>query len=250
MAQATTYSAGTSGGARGLGRRTRIQEYLSSSVGAKQVMAVTGLILWLYILGHITGNLQVFLGRDAFNSYAAFMQGTKPLLWGSRIVVFLSIALHAWAGIRVTRLNREARPHRYAHERATLASTPMSRTMIASGVVLLVFFVFHIQHFTVHGVGNATFAEETLASGETRPDAWLMVYSAFKRPLMVVFYVVGMFFLFAHLAHGTVSLLQSLGWYRAFRSVGVKRACWAVTIAIAVGAMAIPVVIYLGWAPL
>lgn len=102
-------------------------------------------------------------------------------------------------------------------------------------------------HFTVHGVGNATFVMETLPSGETRPDAWLMVYSAFKRPLIVAFYVVGMVFFFAHLAHGTVSLFQSLGLYRVFRSVGAKRACHAITIAIAVGAMAIPVLIALTW---
>lgn len=247
MAEATTYSSGSSGQARGLPRRTKLQEYLASSIGAKQIMALTGAIVWLYILAHIAGNLQVFLGRDVFNRYAALLQSTTPLLWGSRIVVFASIALHAWAGVRVTRLNREARPHPYSHARDTVASTLMSRTMIASGIVLLVFFVFHILHFTVHGVGNATFAHETLATGETRPDAWLMVYSAFKRPLIVLFYVVGMIFLFAHLAHGTVSLFQSLGLYRAFRSVGVKRAAYVITTAVAVGAMAIPLVIYFGW---
>src|SRR5262249_54969954 len=154
-------------------------EFLKSSIGAKVVMAFSGAGLWLYLLLHVLGNLPVLWDSATFNSYAEALQTNPFLLWPERILVFGGMAAHAFLRVRLTKLNREARQHRYDAGRAHATSTFASRTMIVTGLLILAFFVYHILHFTGHVVGGATFATETLANGHVRPNSSLMVHSAF-----------------------------------------------------------------------
>lgn len=230
----------------GQDRPRRLLAFARSSIGLKVIMAGTGVVLWLYLLAHIAGNLQMFAGKAAFNGYAAFLKGTAILLWGERLVVFGAIALHALAAYRLTELNRAARPAGY-RARAKETSTPMSRTMIVSGTIVLVFFVYHILHFTVGVVGGVQLEAEVLADGRTRPDAYLMVYRAFKDPAIVALYVVGQAAVFAHLLHGSSSLFQSIGAFLPFRAPSARRVERVVVIALFVAAISIPLMIYFTW---
>ncbi len=188
------------------------------------------------------GNFQILVKpATTFNDYAAFLKGNFFLLWGERVIVFGSMLLHAYTAVRLTRLNRAARPDHYAR-RQTATSTLMSRTMIVSGLVVLAFFIYHILHFTVGAVDGATFRTE-----HGRPDAFFMVYSAFKIGWVVAIYVVGQILLFMHLLHGSVSLFQSIGAYRIFHNRKVRAAAWAIVAAVCGGFISIPLVIYFAW---
>jgi succinate dehydrogenase / fumarate reductase cytochrome b subunit len=193
---------------------------------------------------HVLGNLPVLWDPVAFNGYAHFLQSNPPLLWTERVLVFGAMVVHAWMGIRLTRMNRAARASRYV-ERAKDTSTFSSRTMIVSGLIILAFFVYHILHFTVRGVGGATFGVATLPNGETANDAALMVRTAFANPAIAAFYVVGQLLLFSHLYHGSVSLFQSFGLYKIFRHLWVRRIAKALVLAMVAGAISIPVILFL-----
>jgi succinate dehydrogenase / fumarate reductase cytochrome b subunit len=213
-----------------------------SSISLKATMSVTGFILWAYLIVHMLGNFQILVKPGtAFNDYAEFLKGNALLLWGERVVVFGSMIAHAYTAVRLTRLNRAARPEDYAR-RKTATSTLMSRTMIVSGLVVLAFFVYHILHFTIGAVGDATFRTE-----HGRPDAFFMVHSAFKIGWVVAIYVVGQVLLFMHLYHGSMSLLQSIGAYRIFRNPRVRAVAWVMVLAVCGGFISIPLVIYFSW---
>lgn len=229
---------------RSSGRGSALLDFLKSSIGAKVLMAFSGAGLWTYLLLHVAGNLPVLWDRTAFNGYAEILQTNPPLLWTERILVFGGMAVHALMGFRLTRLNRAARGAAGYQHRATATSTVASRTMIVSGALILAFFVYHILHFTAHAVGGATFATETLANGHTRPDAGLMVSSAFTNPVIVAVYVVGQILVFTHLYHGSVSLFQSLGMFRIFQNPVIRVGAKALALAITAGAMSIPLILF------
>jgi succinate dehydrogenase / fumarate reductase, cytochrome b subunit len=219
-------------------------EFLASSIGAKVLMAFSGAGLWLYLILHAAGNLPVLWDRASFNHYAHLLQSTPILLWTERVLVFGGMVVHAFMGYRLTKLNRDARGHDYAL-RDKDTSTFASRSMIISGTIILAFFVYHILHFTVRAVGGATFATEKLADGTTQPDAALMVSSAFSSPLITGFYVLAIILVFVHLYHGSVSLFQSLGLFRLFRSANVRMAVKAIVIGVAAAFVAVPIFLFL-----
>lgn len=206
-------------------------------------MAFSGAGLWAYLILHIGGNITVLFDGAKFNEYAEILQTNPLLLWPERILVFGGMLVHGAMGWRLTRLNKEARMQTYA-VRTTSTSTFASRSMIITGLMIAAFFIFHILHFTVR-VGGATYATETLASGHVRPDAALMVHSAFKQPIYVLIYVVAQVVLFTHLYHGSVSLFQSLGAFRIFTNIWVKRGAKALVVVLVGAALAIPLGIFL-----
>ncbi len=205
-------------------------------------MAFSGAGLWAYLILHIGGNIVVLFDGPKFNHYAEMLQTNPLLLWPERILVFGGILLHGAMGWRLTQLNKEARKNEYT-VRSTSTSTFASRTMIISGLIIAAFFVFHILHFTVH-VGGATYETETLLDGHVRPNAALMVHSAFKQPIYVLIYVVAQVLVFIHLYHGSVSLFQSLGMFPVFNNVWVRRGAKAFTVVLVAAALAIPLGIY------
>ncbi len=178
----------------------RALAFLQSSIGRKVVMAVTGAVLVSFVIGHMLGNLQAFLGAQVFNDYAASLRKIPALLWGARIGLLIAAILHIWAAWSLTQSNNEARPEGYRekkNEKASLAST----TMRISGVVVLAFLVYHLLHLTF-GTVHPDFKPH---------DAFHNFVAGFKNPLASGAYIVGMVLLGFHLWHGVWSWMQSLG---------------------------------------
>ncbi len=172
------------------------------------IVAVTGLILLLFIIGHLLGNLQIFLGPDWINSYAEHLRGLGPLLWLIRAFLLLTVVLHIWFTVRLAIDNRRARPAAYVrkeHVKATFAS----RYMWLSGLVVLAFIVYHLAHFTfvVADPRLATLKPDAL----NRHDVYSMMVYGFRNVIVSAFYILAMFLLTLHLTHGASSFFQSLG---------------------------------------
>jgi len=183
---------------------TRIRA-LSSSVGTKLLIGVTGLALFLYLLIHIAGNLIVFAGPTAFNRYAFVMEKGNPLLPVIEVGLLLIFLLHIYKAITNYLANIAARPVSYVKKaRAgwTSRKSFASSTMIFSGLWLLLFLVIHVKAFR--------FSEETPWPAGGR-DLYLQEMNVFADPLMTAFYVVSMLVIGTHLWHGIASSLQSLG---------------------------------------
>jgi len=227
-------------------RPTRPGSYLGnairSSTGMKFVMAVTGLALLLFLVGHLAGNLQVFGGYEGINAYGAFLKGSPGLLWTARIGLLAALVLHMWAGIRLSRINKAARPHAYVVKKYREANW-YSRYMLVSGTIIFAFVVFHLLHFTMGVVFPEQFA---LRDPQMRPDIFRMMVLSFQIPWVAIFYVVGMTLLFFHLGHGVWSLTQSLGiWGKRF-TPGMMKVGIAVAVVLAIGFASMPIAILAG----
>src|SRR5258708_35622358 len=125
-----------------------ITNIFGSSLGKKYIMAVSGFVLFLFVVGHLLGNLQIFLGPEAINRYGHFLQSNVELLWPVRIFLLCMIGLHIWSAIKLSIENKAARPVPYANWNPTTA-TYASRTMLMSGVIIFVFIIYHLLHYTV-----------------------------------------------------------------------------------------------------
>jgi succinate dehydrogenase / fumarate reductase cytochrome b subunit len=224
------------------GSMSWFSSFYRSALGKKAVMALTGLVFWGFVLGHMAGNLKLFLGAEAINHYAEWLremgQPLLPrggLLWIVRAVLVASLALHVHAALALTLINRRARPQDYSRHDMQQASLA-ARTMRWSGVALLLFVVYHLMHFTV---GNV---HPDFVPGDVHHNLAV----AFSSGLIAAIYIVAMVLLGMHLVHGLWSLFQSLGWnhprYNPWRRV------FAVVFAlvIALGFIAVPASIALG----
>jgi len=180
----------------------RLRGFYASMVGKKVVMGVTGLIGIGFVILHSLGNLLVFRGAAALNSYSHFLKSTGELLWALRIVLLVAVILHVIAAVQLTRQSRAARPIGYTkHE--TQAATIASRTMRWGGALLLVFIVLHILHFTTGTIRPAgVFSHE---------DVYANVVTGFRLWWVALFYVVAMVALGLHLFHGAWSSMRSIG---------------------------------------
>src|SRR5882762_1494264 len=125
-----------------------ISRLFNSSLGKKYITAVSGLVLFLFVVAHLAGNLQIFLGPEAINRYGHFLQTNPELIWPARLFLLLMVGLHIWAAIKLSAENRAARPVGYAQYRP-VGSSFASRTMLISGLIILVFIIYHLLHFTV-----------------------------------------------------------------------------------------------------
>jgi succinate dehydrogenase / fumarate reductase cytochrome b subunit len=200
-------------------------------------MAATGLVLYGFVVGHMLGNLQVYLGPEAINAYGEFLlhflhgQG----IWIARATLLLSVALHVWAAVSLTLANRSARPLGYREWQAR-QSTYASRTMVWSGPLLAAFIVFHLAHFTV---GNAH-------PDFVRGDVFRNVVVGFQNPFASAFYILAMLALGLHMYHGFWSMLQTLGlshprWNRVRRGLSLLLAG-----AVVAGNISIPLAVLTG----
>ena len=187
-----------------------VSSYVKSSVGAKHLMAITGIVLSVFVLGHMAGNLLLFAGPDAINAYAEGLKNTPPLLWGTRVVLLVSVVVHVAAGLRLAAINRAARPVKYVRFRPV--RTPFyARVMPWTGMILFAFIVFHLLHYTVGIVDVSTYAGTAgNVDAAGRPDVYSMMVSGFSNPLVAGSYLVAMVLLCMHLAHGVTSMFQSV----------------------------------------
>ncbi len=185
----------------------RLSTLWRSLVGQKITMAVTGLLLIAFVIGHLFGNLKVFQGRETFNAYAEGLRavgeplfGRGQLLWVLRVGLMLATVLHVWAAWRVSRASRAARPHGY--RRLTLVHTTWAaRTLRVGGVALLVYVVYHLLDLTF-GPVNPAFVPG---------DPYGNLLASLRRPPVAVTYLGAMAVLGLHLYHGLWSGLQTLG---------------------------------------
>ncbi len=180
-----------------------------STIGKKIIMAITGLIGIAFVLFHMLGNLQVFIGQDKFDSYAAMLHGPlAEVVWGMRVVLIVAVLLHILMAWQLTRRAKAARPVGYKRREAQV-STLASRTMRWGGVLLVVFIVVHILQFTVGVIDPAGVFHTTDAAG--RHDIYGDVVASFRLWWVSAFYIVAMAFLGLHLFHGAWSSLRTLG---------------------------------------
>ena len=212
-----------------------LRAYWQSSIGKKQVMAVTGVLLAAWVTLHMVGNLQVFQGPDAINHYAALLQGMKGPLWAMRLGLLAAVALHAVAATQLTLRNRAARPEAYA-ERAPQVSTLAARTLRIGGVFLLVYIIIHLMTFTV---GN-------LHPDFIREDVYHNVLVVFRSPFKTAFYVLAMAALGLHLYHGVWSSLRSMGAARPSPEPRRRRVALVLALVVALGFAAVPLGVYFG----
>jgi len=225
-----------------------LSRVFNSSLGKKYVMAVTGGCLFFFVVGHLVGNLQFFLGAEAINRYGHFLQSNLELVWPARLALLSCVALHIWSATRLAVENRAARPVPYGVYRP-IGSSYASQTMLMSGLIVLAFIVYHLLHYTVtvqylNGTGQ-NFA--TFMDAEHRHDIFKMMVVGFNNVWVSGFYIVGIGLLCLHLSHGIGSMFQSIGWKNdAYRPL-VDKAARAVAIAIFCGYISIPTAILLGF---
>ncbi len=194
-----------------------IKRLFNSSLGRKYLMAGSGLCLVLFVTGHMIGNLQIFAGRETINDYAQFLQASQELLWVVRLTLLGLVILHIWSATVLTIENRKARPRGYEGHPAPAASSYASRTMMMSGIIIAVFVVYHLLHYTalVQGINftgqDFSALTETLRDGRERHDVFAMMIIGFRNPFVSAFYLVGVGLLCLHLSHGVRAMFQSLG---------------------------------------
>lgn len=212
-----------------------------SSLGKKYVMAVTGLGLFLFVIIHMLGNMQIFLGQDKLNSYAELLKSNPLVLWGARTGLLATVAMHIISALQLARLNRRARPIGYTAGKP-VASTFAQRTILISGLIILAFILFHLAHYTLGLVDPSL---HTLIDSKGRPDVYGMVVTGFSNPLVSAFYVLSMGLLLLHLSHGVSSLFQSLGLRSKKTFEFFDRLAKGAALVLFVGNSAIPVAILL-----
>jgi len=178
-----------------------------SSLGKKYVMAITGLGLWGFVIIHLLGNLQIFLGPEKINAYGAFLKANPAILWPARIGLLLIAVLHVLTATQLVRANNRARPVAYEFKKP-VASTFANRTMLMSGLVLLAFILFHLAHFTFGWIAPQLLR---LEDAQGRHDVYRMMIAGFSNPAVSIFYIFSMGLLLSHLSHGVSSAFQSLG---------------------------------------
>lgn len=232
-----------------------ITNIFGSSLGKKYIMAVTGFALFLFVVGHMVGNLQIFLGPEAINRYGHFLQNLGEGLWVVRLSLLAIIVLHIWSAVKLSAENRAARPVAYASYKP-VGSSYASRTMLMSGLIIFVFIIYHLLHYTVrvkainftgHDFHAEAFKEPIPGTTDLmRHDVHRMMVVGFKNPLVSGFYVLGVGLLCLHLSHGISAMFQSIGWKNKVYGPFLDKAAKVIAVVLFLGYSSIPVAILLG----
>jgi succinate dehydrogenase / fumarate reductase cytochrome b subunit len=215
----------------------RAVRFYSTAIGKKAVMAVTGLLGIVFVIGHMAGNLLAFAGPEALNSYAHFLQSTGELLWIMRLGLLAAVILHIIAAVQLTRQNRAARPDGYV-KREPQVSTWAARTMRWGGVLLLVFIVLHILHFTTGDWKPSGSFSDT--------DVYSNLVLSFRIWWVTLFYVVAMIALAFHLYHGAWSSVRSLGLSQPSPRPLHRTVAMGIAVVLWLGFTIVPVAVFVG----
>jgi succinate dehydrogenase / fumarate reductase cytochrome b subunit len=213
-----------------------------ASVGKKVLMAVTGVMAFGFVVGHMVGNLQVFIGQDQINDYAVKLQSLGALLWVIRAVLLTVFVIHIWMGIKLKLENWAARPVGYQNARSVQTSLA-SKTMIWTGLTILAFVIYHLLHFTVQAI-NPEYKDLHDAMG--RHDVYSMIIMGFSYWGVSAFYLVAVGLLSYHLSHGVASMFQSLGLNNPKWQKRLDGIAWFFTIFLFVGYASIPISVLAG----
>jgi succinate dehydrogenase / fumarate reductase cytochrome b subunit len=229
-----------------------ITNIFGSSLGKKYVMAISGGAMFLFVVGHLVGNLQIFLGPEAINRYGHFLQSNIELIWPARIGLLALLALHIWSAIKLSAENKAARPVPYENWNPTVASYA-SRTMLMSGLIVFAFIIYHLLHYTVQveavNLKHVDFhsLNETLKDGSQRHDIFAMMVMGFSNPVVSLFYVIAIGLLCLHLSHGVSAMFQSLGLKNKAYGPCLDKASRVIAWLIFLGYVSIPISILLGY---
>ena len=210
------------------------ENFVRSSIGRKILMAVSGVMLFGFVVGHLVGNLLVYRGPEALNGYAATLQHLGGLLWVVRLALLTAVLVHIWAAASLTLTSRKARPEGYrkpVYQEATYAS----RTMRWGGILIFLFIGYHILHFTL-GTVHPAFTT----------DVYRNVIAGFQVVPVSLFYIVAMVALGFHLYHGLWSMLQTVGLSHPRFNGARKIFAVLFTLFIVIGNISIPVAVLTG----
>jgi succinate dehydrogenase / fumarate reductase cytochrome b subunit len=216
-------------------RLDQAARFYQASVGKKVLMAVSGVVLFGFVVVHLLGNLLVFLGPERLNAYAAFLRANPLLVWGTRLALLAAVVVHVTVSIEIALLNRSARPVAYNRKRNVQAGYA-SRTMMWSGPIILAFVIYHLLHFTF-GTAHPSFREL---------DVYHNVISGFRVVPVSAAYLAAMLMLGLHLQHGLWSLFQSLGVSHPRLTPLLRRFAWAAAVLIVAGNISIPLAVLAG----
>ena len=239
-----------------------VGHFFRSSIGRKLLMAVTGLVLIGFVVGHLVGNLQVFSHPDKINGYAQFLHQLGPLLWVARIGLLACLLIHVWAATVLTLENKRARGPQPYGLKHTIRATLASRTMRLTGYVVLAFIIYHLAHFTLgvaqadtfkDGLPRYTMASEysvagfpVVAAGAKVLDVHSMVVLGFQNVVVSLFYIVAVGLLSFHLLHGFDSMFQTFGLRSSRWAAGLRRVALVFCLAYFAGNLAIPGAVLVG----
>ena len=216
-------------------------QLFSSSVGRKAIMAVSGLLMVLFVVGHLLGNLTIFWGPNGINAYAMHLHELAPIVWTTRIVMGLAVVLHIVLSIQLTLENWAAKPQKYAVSNS-LRATFAGKNMIWTGLILGAFIGYHLLQFTFHVTPGRALGNDALQ----RFDVYSMVVGALRNVLVGIVYLVAMVSLWLHLSHGVQSVFQTLGLNNAVLLPRYETAGKVLSAIFLVGFGAIPAVILVG----
>jgi len=222
----------------------RAVRFYAAPIGKKAVMAITGVILSGYVVGHLLGNLQIYSSDpEQINRYAAFLHSPSNAmaLWGIRVFLLAALILHIVSSIQLWNQNREARPLRY-YKKADVPTSYAARTMIWSGPIVAAFVVFHILHLTTGSI----LPLQDVAGNPNTPDVRYNVITGFQNYWVSGFYIFAMILLCMHLYHGLWSMFQSMGISHPRYTPKLKKGAALVAILIAIGNCSIPVAVVTG----
>jgi succinate dehydrogenase / fumarate reductase, cytochrome b subunit len=213
--------------------------FFETTIGKKILMALSGLVLFGFVVGHMLGNLQLILGPDVFNAYAVSLHNNFPLLWGTRVVLLVAIVTHIVMALQLIGRSAEARPVAYRktkYERTTYAAL----TMKMSGFTLLFFILYHLAHFTFPGVAMGAYEHQPFN------QAYSNVVHGFSIPWVVALYVAAMVSLGFHLYHGSYSLFRTLGLVHPRRDAALKTGAQMVALFVTLGNITLPLTVLVG----
>lgn len=213
--------------------------FVDTTIGKKAVMAVTGLVLFGFVIGHMAGHLQIFLGPEVYNGYAHMLKSSAAVLWGIRLLLLASVALHIWASFSLVARSAAARSIGYRMKQDVVTNYA-AKTMKFSGPIVLAFVIYHIAHFTAPGIAmSGSYVHDP-------EDAYSNYVNAFHIPWVTLTYVVATTLLGIHLYHGAWSFMQTLGLnhpvYNARRNAIAK----ALAIGVTLGFNLVPIAVQLG----
>lgn len=219
-------------------RENRAPNFWQSTNGKKAIMAVTGAILFLFVIGHLLGNLQIFDGAARLNAYGRFLKNTGEILWIVRIGLLICVGLHILATVQLALRNQKARPVGYSVKKP-VNSSYADRTMYWSGPIVLAFVIFHLLQFTAGYIHP----ESRFIEG----DVYHNVVAGFRVWWVSIWYIFSMILLGFHLRHGLWSMFQSVGLNHPRHTPVLQRTAFWIALLITLGYISIPVSVLAGW---
>ncbi|HEX7901794.1 MAG TPA: succinate dehydrogenase cytochrome b subunit [Planctomycetota bacterium] len=207
--------------------------YVRSTLGLKMLMALTGVILFGFLIGHVAGNLLVFAGAQKLNDYSKFLHHSPGILWGTRITLLVAVVVHIVVSIMLTKLKADARPVPYLGKKPH-GSTYASRTMMWSGPIVALFVVYHLLHFTT-GHAHPKFDPD---------NVYANVVVGFKSFPVGFTYILAMLAVGLHLSHGLWSMLQTVGLNRPHLEPALRKIAILVSALLVAGFIAVPLAVW------